>query len=53
MFEEDLDDLATAVSCLKTSVTNLHQDIGDAFGALGGDTSSARRARHVLPDLPN
>ena len=39
-----------ALSCLRTSVTNLYPDIGDASGALGGDTSSARRARHVLPD---
>jgi aminoglycoside phosphotransferase (APT) family kinase protein len=27
--------------CLRTSVTNLYPDIGDASGALGGDTSSA------------
>jgi hypothetical protein len=52
VFETSKSATAHWMSCLKTSVTNLYQDIGDASGALGGDTSPARRARHVLPDLP-
>ena len=42
---------AIAMLCLKTSVTVLHQDIGDTSGGLGGDTSAARLRGWLLMNL--
>ena len=43
---------AWSVSCRRTLVTVLHQDIGDTSGCLGGDTS-APRLRLWLPGTPS
>ena len=40
------------MSCRRTSVTVLHQDIGDTSGVVGGDTS-ARRLGRWLPMNPS
>ena len=54
---EDVDgtqDWVYSLSCRKTSVTVLHQDIGDTSGGLGGDTSAPRLGRWLPmnPSIP-
>ena len=40
------------MSCLRTSVTNLYQDIGDTTGVFGGDTSALRLESMLRRWLP-
>ena len=54
MFDTTPDNRATQVLCLKTSVTVLHQNIGDTSWGPGGDTSAPklRRADANEPIVP-